>query len=195
VTRGSAHAGPSPPRPGKRKSARDCRPVRAADPRQPSPRSPSCPAGCSHLARGQGPGCAEDCARGGGPVCGAGCRHFRSSPSLLSTCCCVGPAGQERRTRQPPWASGHRVPPPPPRPPARPGAPVRRCATSLLGPLVMVYMVCRPARRPPQPDPALSAGSTLLDHGHGPFKRGGRAERGGAARTRPPLLKGQCTPG
>lgn len=43
----------------------------------------------SHLDRGQGPG---GCARG---CCGVGaeCRHFRSSPSLLSTCCCVGPAG------------------------------------------------------------------------------------------------------
>lgn len=47
-----------------------------------------------HLNRGQGPG---GCARGGGGVGGAGCRHFRSSPSLLSTCCCVGPAGTGRR--------------------------------------------------------------------------------------------------
>lgn len=52
----------------------------------------------SHLDRGQGPG---GCAGGSGEVGGAGCRHFRSSPSLLSTCCCVGPASTER-ARQPP---------------------------------------------------------------------------------------------
>lgn len=52
----------------------------------------------SHLDRGQGPG---GCAGGSGEVGGAGCRHFRSSPSLLSTCCCVGPASTERAGQPP----------------------------------------------------------------------------------------------
>lgn len=120
----------------------------------------------------------------GSAVGGTGCRHFRSSPSLLSTCCCVAPAGQGGGRCQPPGASGQDVPPA--RPPC---APVRRCATSLLGPLVRVYMVRRPARPWQQPDQAPSTSFTLQSQSHGPFKEGGRAKMGGATHTRPLPLK------
>lgn len=154
--------------------------------REPSPRSTSPFRGrrrarASHLDRGQGPG---GCARGGAGVGGAGCRHFRSSPSRLSTCCCEGPAGTGRVSRRRARAvTARTLPPALPAPRPAPSAPVRRCATSLLGPLVMVYMVRRarpPARSPGRtPCPTLRPGSHSAGaQGAAPLT-GSRAQRGG----------------
>lgn len=160
-------------------------------------------AGCgrgqaSHLDRGQGPG---GCVRGGCGVGGAGCRHFRSSPSRFSTCCCVGPAGTER-ARQPPPGRGQREDPPLPVAPFLPYppplAPVRRCATSLLGPLVMVYMVRRGRRTPAPslptvPRPDLSPSARLALGGRrrcGPFNGRPAPRAGGGPATHPRPLKG-----
>lgn len=143
------------------------------------------PGRASHLARGQGP---SGCARGVGGVGGAGCRHFSSSPSLLSTCCCGGPGGS--------GASAAAAPGPPPaarRPPPR--APVRRCATSLLGPLLRVYMVRGTPRARPLARPAPSAGLALAGRrGRGPFN-GQQGDGQGAGRDTPPALKGPARPG
>lgn len=205
-TRGRGRRAPPPPRP-----PGACGPISA----NLSPRSPSRPRGgrrgrggpgsgrgrASHLDRGQGPG---GCARGGCGVGGARCRHFRSSPSLLSTCCCVGPAGTGR-TRQPPsrWGRAARAelrssPPYLTRPRC---APVRRCATSLLGPLVMVYMVRRGRSAPapsapsppagPRPDLAPSDRLTLGGcRGRGPFNGRPALRGGGGPATHPRPLKG-----
>lgn len=85
----------------------------------------------AHLAGGHGPGCGRP----------------RSSPSLLlSTACCVGPAGSAGRQ------GGGEAGSEPPRPPApRPPVPVRRCVASLLGPRVSVYILRAPAHGPAAP--------------------------------------------
>lgn len=98
-----------------------------------------------------------------------------------------------RRAGPPPAAAwdlrepeGGQLPPrpaPSPFPFPGPCAPVRRCATSLLGPLVMVYMARRfHTTAGPRPDPAPAPGLAL---------NGRRALRGGGGPvTRPRPLKG-----
>lgn len=96
-----------------------------------------------------------------------------------------GTCGHRARQPPPPPRLGSHCADPPPGGPARPPprAPVRRCATSLLGPLVMVYMVRRgrpPARSPGRtPCPALRPGSHSAGaQGAAPLT-GGRARRAG----------------
>lgn len=93
-------------------------------------------------------------------------------------------------------------PPPVPSPPCpSPRAPVRRCATSLLGPLVMVYIVRRARSAPapsapsppagPRPDLAPSARLALgWRRGRGPFNRLPAPRGGGGPAAHPRTLKG-----
>lgn len=154
---------------------------------------PRRPARASHLDRGQGPG---GCARGGGGVGGAGCLHFRSSPSLLSTCCCEGPAGAGRVSGRRGWGS---LRGPSPRRPCPPLAP-RTCAAlrdQLAGPLGDgVHGAGGPparalARTHALPCPALRPGSLSAGaQGAAPLTSGRARRGGGRAATRPRPLKG-----
>ena len=117
----------------------------------------------------------------------------------------MGPVGTGS-ARQPPAPRRGRAAyaDPRPSPPclARPRrAPVRRCATSLLGPLVMVYMVRRGRSAPapsapsppagPRPDLAPSARLALCwRRGRGPFNRRPAPRGGGGPAAHPRTLKG-----
>lgn len=94
--------------------------------------------------------------------------------------------------RTPPLPVAPFLPYPPPL------APVRRCATSLLGPLVMVYMVRRGRRTPAPslptvPRPDLSPSARLALGGRrrcGPFNGRPAPRAGGGPATHPRPLKG-----
>ena len=130
---------PPPPRTPRRTQSGSCgaRPRPGALPGAARPRSPFPKVTArrgAHLAGGQAPGCSRP----------------RGSPTLLSTGCCVGPAGRRggvgAQASGPGGAerSGRPAALLPPTPTPR-SVPVRRCVASLLGPRVSVYIV-RPLR-------------------------------------------------
>lgn len=145
-------------------------PSRSARPGRPGNLSPrSRRRRGAHLAGGQAPGCSRP----------------RSSPSLLlSTACCVGPAGgggrqgggvgQNRAGRGP----THTPCPGPPPPSSPTPVPVRRCVASLLGPRVSVYIL---RHRPRRPRPSAARAPRRAFNGPG---------RAGHSDTPPPHLKG-----
>lgn len=134
------HAGQPGPRVASEPLAPRPLPARTRGPQQPSPRSPSCPAAPLTLPGARVPEAAPRAAR----ACVARSAARAAGISGARRACSLPAAAWDlragRRARQPPRLSGQDVPPA--RPPC---APVRRCATSLLGPLVMVYIVRRTA--------------------------------------------------
>lgn len=144
-------------------------PARTRGPHQPSPRSPSCRAAPLTSPGARVPEAAPRAARAWVERSAARAAGISGARRACSLPAAVWDLRAGRRARQPPRASGQDVPPA--RPPC---APVRRCATSLLGPLVMVYMVR--SCWIPHPPPASLCGPW----GAGPLRT--EDKRGGAER-------------
>lgn len=172
-----------PPRTPRRTQSGSCgaRPRPGALPGAARPRSPFPKVTArrgAHLAGGQAPGCSRP----------------RGSPTLLSTGCCVGPAGRRggvgAQASGPGGAerSGRPAALLPPTPTPR-SVPVRRCVASLLGPRVSVYIVrplrhrtARPrrSRRPSAPRaPRRAFNGPGRARGTPPALKGPRRSRGG----------------